>query len=149
MSVLYRLYQNTNEKSSAHNKWYARSVMTNVVDTEKLAEIMQRNCTVKRSDIKAVIEELIETMRDQLQDSKRVKLDGLGSFKLGLSSKGAEKASDFDARHHIRGVHVVFTPETTTDSTGRRSKTFLEGVTVAELPKNAVVTDDSAEGGEG
>ncbi|MBQ7511570.1 MAG: DNA-binding protein, partial [Prevotella sp.] len=64
-------------------------------------------------------------------------------------SKGAEKASDFDARHHIRGVHVVFTPETTTDSTGRRSKTFLEGVTVAELPKNAVVTDDSAEGGEG
>ncbi|MBQ9202980.1 MAG: HU family DNA-binding protein [Prevotella sp.] len=149
MSVLYRLYQNTNEKSSAHNKWYARSVMTNVVDTEKLAEIMQRNCTVKRSDIKAVIEELIETMRDQLQDSKRVKLDGLGSFKLGLSSKGAEKASDFDARHHIRGVHVVFTPETTTDSTGRRSKTFLEGVTVAELPKNMVVTDGSEEGGEG
>ena len=149
MSVLYRLYQNTNEKSSAHNKWYARSVMTNVVDTEKLAEIMQRNCTVKRSDIKAVIEELIETMRDQLQDSKRVKLDGLGSFKLGLSSKGAEKASDFDARHHIRGVHVIFTPETTTDSTGRRSKTFLEGVTVAELPKNMVVTDGSEEGGEG
>ena len=123
--------------------------MTSVVDTEKLAEIMQRNCTVKRSDIKAVIEELIETMRDQLQDSKRVKLDGLGSFKLGLSSKGAEKASDFDARHHIRGVHVVFTPETTTDSTGRRSKTFLEGVTVAELPKNMVVTDGSEEGGEG
>ena len=149
MSVLYRLYQNTNEKSSANGKWYARSVMTNVIDTEKLAEIMQRNCTVKRSDIKAVIEELIETMRDQLQDSKRVKLDGLGSFKLGLSSKGAEKASDFDARHHIRGVHVVFTPETTTDSTGRRSKTFLEGVTVAELPKNMVVTDGSEEGGEG
>ena len=149
MPVFYRLNQNTNEKSSAHNKWYARSVMTNVVDTEKLAEIMQRNCTVKRSDIKAVIEELIETMRDQLQDSKRVKLDGLGSFKLGLSSKGAEKASDFDARHHIRGVHVVFTPETTTDSTGRRSKTFLEGVTVAELPKNMVVTDGSEEGGEG
>ncbi|MBQ9203128.1 MAG: HU family DNA-binding protein [Prevotella sp.] len=149
MSVLYRLYQNTNEKSSAHNKWYARSVMTNVIDTEKLAEIMQRNCTVKRSDIKAVIEELIETMRDQLQDSKRVKLDGLGSFKLGLSCKGAEKASDFDARHHIRNVHVIFTPEATTDSTGRRTKTFLEGVTVAELPKNAVVTDDSSEGGEG
>ena len=149
MPVFYRLNQNTNEKSSAHNKWYARSVMTSVVDTEKLAEIMQRNCTVKRSDIKTVIEELIETMRDQLQDSKRVKLDGLGSFKLGLSSKGAEKASDFDARHHIRGVHVVFTPETTTDSTGRRSKTFLEGVTVAELPKNMVVTDGSEEGGEG
>ena len=149
MPVFYRLNQNTNEKSSSHNKWYARSVMTNVVDTKKLAEIMQRNCTVKRSDIKAVIEELIETMRDQLQDSKRVKLDGFGSFKLGLSSKGAEKAGDFDVRHHIRGVHVVFTPETTTDSTGRRSKTFLEGVTVAELPKNMVVTGGSEEGGEG
>ena len=80
MSVFYRLYKNTNSKSRAYNKWYAKAVVTNVVTTAKLAEIMQRNCTVKASDIRAVLTELVETMRDQLQDSKRVKLDGLGSF---------------------------------------------------------------------
>ena len=41
---------------------------------------LQRNCTVKKADILAVLDELVETMRDQLQDSKRVKLDGFGSF---------------------------------------------------------------------
>ncbi len=141
MAVLYRLYQNTNKKSTALNKWYAKAVMTNVVDINQLADIMQRNCTVKRADIVAVLSELVETMRDQLQESHRVKLDGLGSFKLGLESKGADNAYDYDVRKHLKGVHVVFTPEVKTDSSGRRTKTFLEGVTVAELPKNAVDTD--------
>lgn len=148
MSVLYRLYQNTNEKSKSNGKWYAKSVMTGVINTTQIADIMQRNCTVKRADILAVIAELIETMRDQLQQSHRVKLDGFGSFKLGLSCKGASSAREFDVRKHLRNVHVVFTPEPTTDAAGRRSKTFLEGVSVTELPKNMVNTDQEEEGGE-
>lgn len=140
MSVLYRLYQNTNEKSKANGKWYAKAVMTNVINTKELADIMQRNCTVKPSDIRAVLTELVETMRDQLQQSHRVKLDGLGSFKLGLSCNGAPTAKEFEVRKHVKDVHVVFTPESTTDATGRRSKTFLEGVSVNELPKNMVDT---------
>ena len=141
MAVLYRLYQNNNDKSPGKGKWYAKAVMTNVIDTKKLADIMQRNCTVKRADIVAVIAELVETMRDQLQHSHRVKLEGLGAFKLGLKSTGAATAADFDVRKNIKGVHVVFTPECTTDSAGRRTKILLEGVTVAELPKNTVNTD--------
>ena len=145
MSVFYRLYKNTNSKSRAYNKWYAKAVVTNVVNTAKLAEIMQRNCTVKASDIRAVLTELVETMRDQLQDSKRVKLDGLGSFKLGLSTDGVEDYDTFEPRKHVKDVHVIFTPETTVDANGTRSKTFLEGVSVTELPKNAVGVDSEPE----
>ena len=46
-------------------------MITETVDINKLATIMQRNCTLKKSDIVAVIAELIETMADVLQDSKR------------------------------------------------------------------------------
>ena len=113
MSVLYRLYQNNNDKSPGKGKWYAKAVMTNVIDTKKLADIMQRNCTVKRADIMAVLTELVETMRDQLQDSKRVKLDGLGSFKLALTSKGAATAADWNPNTHITGVRIRFRPSST------------------------------------
>ena len=89
MSVFYRLHQDKSQNTVRSGKWYARAVATSVVDTRKLAEIMQRNCTVKKSDILAVLDELVETMRDQLQDSKRVKLDGFGSFKIGIRSCGA------------------------------------------------------------
>ena len=74
----------TSPKQKGYGKWYPRAVMTNTVDTDALATIMQRNCTVKKSDILAVISELIETMQDQLQDSKRVKLNGFGTFKIGM-----------------------------------------------------------------
>ena len=125
----------TSPKQKGYGKWYPRAVMTNTVDTDALATIMQRNCTVKKSDILAVITELIETMQDQLQDSKRVKLNGFGSFKIGMSSTGAEKASDFDARKHIKGLHVLFMPEVKTDSEGQRQKTFISGCSVQEVPK--------------
>ena len=75
MSVLYRLSKVTSPKAKGYGKWYPRAVITQTVDTEMLATIMQRNCTLKKADIVAVISELIETMADQLQDSKRVKLN--------------------------------------------------------------------------
>lgn len=156
MAVLYRLAQNNNTYSNAYGKWYAKAVMTGTVDTDALATIMQRNCTVKKSDILAVITELIETMQDQLQNSMRVKLNGFGSFKIGISSKGVAKAGDFDARKDVKDLHVVFQPEVKTDTGGTRQKTFISGCSVQEAPKNAVdttdktpkATDEATTGGE-
>ena len=149
MAVFYRLSQVTSPKQKGYGKWYPRAVMTNTVDTNELANIMQRNCTVKKSDILAVISELIETMQDQLQDSKRVKLNGFGTFKIGLTSEGADSAADFSSSKHIKGLHVLFQPEVKTDSNGQRQKTFISGCTVQEAPKNAVDTSKpKTEGGD-
>ncbi|MBR0275292.1 MAG: HU family DNA-binding protein [Prevotella sp.] len=149
MAVLFRLSQNKNSKSLAFGKWYARSVMTGTVDTDALATIMQRNCTVKKSDILAVITELIETMQDQLQESKRVKLNGLGTFKISISSSGASTASDYDVRKDVKSLRVLFQPEVKKDVDGNRKKTFISGCNVQEAPKNAVDTskpkDDDGE----
>ena len=145
MAVLYRLSQNKMSNSKAKGKWFAQAVMTGTIDTDALAEIMQRNCTVKKSDILAVISELIETMQDQLQNSKRIKLNGFGAFKLGIENAagGAATAAEFSASKNIKGLHVLFQPEVKTDTTGQRRKTFVTGCTVQEAPKNDVDTTKS------
>ena len=145
MSVFYRLHQDQSTGTKRSGKWYARAVPMAVADTRKLAEIVQRNCTVKLSDVLAVIAELVETMRNQLQDSKRVKLDGFGSFKIGIESKGAQTANKFSVAEHVKGLHVVFTPERSTDPSGTHTKQFLQGCRVEELPLNTVVKDEEPE----
>ena len=90
----------------------------------------------------AVLEELVEVMKDQMQDSKRVKLDGFGSFKIGIDSKGAQTAGKYSVSEHVKGLHVVFMPERTTDSGGNKSKQFLQGARVEELPLNTVVKEE-------
>ena len=147
MSVLYRLSKVTSPKAKGYGKWYPRAVITQTVDTEMLATIMQRNCTLKKADIVAVISELIETMADQLQDSKRVKLNGFGSFKIGIRGEGADSAADFSTSKNIKGLHVLFHPEVKTDGSGLRQKTFITGCSVQEAPKNDVDTTKPANSG--
>ena len=89
MAVFYRLHQDQSTGTKRSGKWYARAVPTACIGTRQLAEIIQRNCTVKKSDVMAVLEELVEVMKDQMQDSKRVKLDGFGSFKISRSASKA------------------------------------------------------------
>ena len=118
-----------------------------VSHTRKQYLAMQRNCTLKKADIVAVISELIETMADQLQDSKRVKLNGFGSFKIGIRGEGADSAADFSISKNIKGLHVLFQPEVKTDGSGLRQKTFITGCSVQEAPKNDVDTTKPANSG--
>jgi predicted histone-like DNA-binding protein len=106
--------------------------MTNDVTLEKLASIIQRNCSMKKSDVLAVLTELVEVMQDELQASHRVKIDGFGSFKIGLRSKGAESPKLFSVSKHITGLRVNFQPEVKTSADKTRTKTFLTGCAVQE-----------------
>ena len=95
MAVQYRLYQNNNSRSNQYKKWYARAVMIDTVDTDRLAEQIEANCTVKRADVLAVLSELVVVMKQELQNSKRVKLNSFGSFKLALTTGPASTAKEF------------------------------------------------------
>lgn len=147
MAVFYKLYQDNRTSSKFKGQWYARAVHTGTVDIDDLAEEMQANCTVKRADIVAVLSELVETMKKHLQMSHRVKLDRLGSFKIGMSTKPAATPQDFTANGNVKSVHVLFQPETKIEKDKTRVRALLTGCKVKELPKNAVGTalDDTEE----
>ena len=142
MAVLYRLYQNNRKNSEFSGKWYARSVMTNTIDTAAIAERIQRNCTVKKSDVVAVLTELVEVMKDELQNSHSIKLDGFGFFRIGLHTAPANTAADFSVQENILGARVNFIPQMTGGSQKGSKKTiqFITGVKMKEAPKNAVDT---------
>jgi len=61
-----------------------------------------------------------------------VKLDGLGTFRVGIHSLGVEKAQDFNAQRDIYGAHVLFAPTVTIDAMHRRVKNLLSGLRVQE-----------------
>lgn len=135
MAIKYRLYQ-SNQEGTTYGKWYARAVVDEVVDTDDLAELIQRNCSVKRSDVKAVLTELSEVMSDQLLAGNRVKIEGLGSFKVGFSSKPADTRAEWVPTTHVNGTHINFQPETIdTYSAGKRTRSAaaLQGIEFTEL----------------
>lgn len=141
---MYKLYKmvrtfSDGRTDTANGKWYGRAIRVGTVDTADLAEIIQRNCSMKKSDVQAVLTELVEVMTDKLQESYAVKINGLGTFKVGISTKGANTPAEFSVAKNVTGTHINFVPSYTVDlSTGRRTHALLSGVKVAETAKNAV-----------
>lgn len=129
MPLFYKIVRD--KRIDSDHLFYARAVHNSAVTTDDLAEIIQRNCSMKKSDVLAVLTELVEVMTDELQASKTVKLDGLGSFKLGVRSKGADSEEKFSVTKHIVGLRVRFLAEGKRDnSTNKVVRTFLNGCTL-------------------
>lgn len=147
MAVLYRLYQNNRKNSEFSGKWYARAIFTNMVDIEALAERIQRNSTAKKSDVLAVLTEMVEVLRDELQASHTVHINGLGYFRIGLKTSPANTAADFKVQENILGTKVNFIPEMKggTQKGSHKSRYLLDGLKIQEAPKNAVVTTPEGE----
>jgi len=137
MSLFIKKYVNNNPKQEkAYQKTYARTVMIDTVGIEQLAEEMSETCTVTRHDIVAVLSALGPSMARVLQQSMKVQLPYLGTFKLGVKTIGETDADNFDVKKNIKGVHVVFHPETRVNAKGLWENGLTRGVRVAELPKN-------------
>src|SRR5574344_163947 len=145
MSVYYRLQKDTRETSKTKGQYFGHAVMVDVVTTKELAKNMQENCTVKEIDILAVLNELVHTMEKELKNSRRVVLDGLGSFKLGLKGVGSATVDAYNVTKNIKGARVNFTPETEYDAaSGTRTKRFVSNIEIKELPLNLVVGEKEA-----
>lgn len=128
MSVIYRLIQEKRQTSSKRGEWYARVKTVGECTLADVAEVVQRNCSVKRSDCKAVLTEFTEVLRDMLQAGQRVKIDGLGAFRIAIMTKPAKTPDEFSVDKNIVGVRLLFQPETKKDSaTKKRRKPLLEG----------------------
>ena len=98
MSQKFTKLQNNNKKSTAYGKWFATAVYDQrFVETEELANYIQQQASVKKSDIKAVLDELGGAMKHYFELGQKVKLDGIGIFKVGFSSIGAADKVDCTA----------------------------------------------------
>jgi len=113
MSQKYIKAKNNNQKNvAAYGKYFAQAVYDNrFVETEQLAEFIQTQASVKKSDIKAVLDELGSALKHFFEMGQKVKLDGIGIFKVGCSSIGVAKLEDCTSAT-ITTRRVLFQPET-------------------------------------
>ena len=142
MAVNYKIYQsNRNDKTKGN--YYARATYHDFVNIKELAKTMQANCTVKYSDIVAVLAELSEVMRIELLRSNKVRIEGLGTFKVGLSSRPCTDLKDWSSKRNIIGSHIIFLPEVSHDANGTRTKALLTGLKVQEANAYQSLKDDN------
>ena len=163
MAQKYIKTQNNNSYSNAYGKYYAMAVYdNNFIGTEELADFIQRQASVKKSDIKAVLQELGEALKHFFELGQKIKLDGIGIFKVGFSSIGVTKIEDCTAAT-ISTRRVLFQPETERVVVGQQKMpdgtvkqkyvnaiTLLKDVVFEETHDNAmnVESEESTEGGE-
>ena len=102
MMAKYRLYQNKNSKSSGYGKYYAHRVPGKLIDTESLAKrLAGRNSAFSEGELRGVLIDLTELIKELAFEGNSVKLGDLGIFFLGMKSKGVADANLFDAATHI------------------------------------------------
>ena len=85
MTVFYRLRQDNQERSRYRGCYFARAVNLGTIETDELARIIECNCSLKRSDVLAVLTELSDVVSKLLADSHRVRLAGIGSLMVGIN----------------------------------------------------------------
>jgi len=113
MSQKFIKLKNNNSKNKvSYGKFYATAVYDNhFVGTDEIADFIQRQASVKKSDIKAVLQELGEALKHFFEMGQKVKLEGIGILKVGFSSIGVAKVEDCTAST-ISTRRVLFLPET-------------------------------------
>ena len=122
MSQKFKKLQNNNDDSTAFGKWFATAVYDqSFITTKDLAHYIQNQCTLKESDIKAALDELGKAMKHYFEMGQKVKLDGIGIFKVGFSSIGTNKKDDCGSQN-ITTRRVIFTPETERVVVGQEKK---------------------------
>ena len=112
MSQKYIKSQNKNSHNAkTYGKYYAKPTYDEkFIETDEIADFIQTQATLKRSDIKAALDELGAAMKHFLEMGQKIRLAGIGIFKVGFSSIGVSDPDDCTAST-ITSRRVLFQPE--------------------------------------
>ena len=112
--IIYEVYQNQNEHNAAYGKYYARVKYLESLNTRRLSNHIAEHGSIYTPDVVyGVMEKFRSCLLEMLLNSKRVKIDGLGTFYTTLEclKGGALTADKFNVNKHIKGLHIRFLPE--------------------------------------
>ena len=110
--IIYQVTQNKNEKSSAFGKWYGRVKTLETLNTRKLSRHISEHGSIYTQDVVfGVLEKFRSCLIEMLLESKKVKIDGLGTFYTTIESLGAETKEKYNVLSDIKALHIRFLPE--------------------------------------
>ena len=163
MSQKYIKSQNKNSHNAkTYGKYYAKPTYDEkFIETDEIADFIQTQATLKRSDIKAALDELGAAMKHFLEMGQKIRLAGIGIFKVGFSSIGVSDPDDCTAST-ITSRRVLFQPEierivvgSTVKENGKivqkyvNAKALLKDVAFEEAHGNPVASSTSGSSNTG
>ena len=101
MAIQLKISQHKDTNKNIDGKWFAKTICTDVVDINELAERISENSTFKQSDVIGVVCAVVEEMKHQMEDGKTVMGD-LGRFKYSIQSDLVDSPNVFNPNKHIK-----------------------------------------------
>ena len=108
--INYSLKERVNPQAPQETrKQYAFVQNQGAVSLRHLATRISRESTISMMDTMAVLEGLLQVIPDLLAEGKIVRLGDLGTFRVTISSEGADTVDDFNV-NMIKGLNLKFRP---------------------------------------
>jgi predicted histone-like DNA-binding protein len=149
--ILYEVKLNQNTSSSAYGKWYAQIKSLETLNTRKLANHISEHGSIYTPDVVyGVLEKFRSCLVEMLLNSKKVKIEGLGTFYCTLENQknGAAKKEDFNVNKHLKALHIRFLPEQTTEE-NISSRQFLKQAEFINVDSLLKTEDENGSGNSG
>ena len=90
-------------------RYYAQAQARGDINIREMAERIQGSCTVTKADVYAVLVALEDVIAESIQKGEIVRLMDIGTFRVGISTKGALTEEEFNEAL-IKKAHILFRP---------------------------------------
>ena len=148
--IIYEVYQNQNEHSRAFGKFYARVKYLESMNTRRLSNHIAEHGSIYTPDVVyGVMEKFRSCLIEMLLESKRVKIEGLGTFyaTIECSKGGAVSKDKFNVQKNIEGLHIRFLPEQEQE-TNISSRQFLKQAEFVNVDSLLKEKEEDTEGSD-
>ena len=149
--ILYEVKQNKNQFNTGYGKWYAKVKALETLNTRKLANHISEHGSIYTPDVVyGVLEKFRSCLVEMLLESKKVKIEGLGTFYTTLENQksGANKKEDYNPNKHMKALHIRFLPEQTTEE-NISSREFIKKAEFINVDSLLKTEETEGNGGSG
>lgn len=124
--VKISVYQSTNAKMTNYGRYYGRVKHGNPISVETLCKNVALDSGIAEEQVAVVFDAILKQMKEQLCAGHPIKVDHLGTVKIGIHSNGVsaedvkKKHPDFDPEKDdirryltaklVKKAHLLFNP---------------------------------------
>ena len=157
--IIYDIYRNVKSGSVSEGRYFGRVLQTETLNTAKLARhIAEHGSPYTQDVVEGVLRKAESCILELILDSKKIKIDGLGTFYItGENQKhGTISIAKFNPKTSFKGLHIRFLPDQATEA-NLSSRSVLNQASfiwaedlkrekAEERPENSLTPDPSPQG---
>ena len=117
--IIYDIYRNVKSGSISEGRYFGRILQTETLNTAKLARhIAEHGSPYTQDVVEGVLRKAESCILELILDSKKIKIDGLGTFYItGENQKyGTISIAKFNPKTSFKGLHIRFLPDQATEA---------------------------------